>query len=32
MAANIMHPYLANKQTAKDIGIDRDLSEDILKF
>ena len=26
MVANIMHPYLANRQTAKDMGIDQDLS------
>ena len=26
MTANIMHPYLANMQTAKDLVIDQDLS------
>ena len=26
MAVNIMHPYLANKQIAKDVGIDQYLS------
>ena len=26
MAGNIMHPYLANMQTAKDLVVDQDLS------
>ena len=26
LAANIMHPYLAKMQTAKDLGIGHDLS------
>ena len=27
-----MHPYLANIHTTKDLGIDQDLSQDMLKF
>ena len=32
MAANIMHPYVAKTQTAKNLGIDQDLTYHMWKF